>query len=655
MAPKRAAAEASDNAPAAKRTRTTKAAVAAVTASDEPKKVAAKKATATKKTAAAPKKASAATTTKKVAAPKKTPAPKSKQAATPKVAAAPKKVVAPKEAASASKKPTAPKKAVAAKKAAAPLKKASASKTANAPKKAPATKKAAAPKKTATAKATKASEESDKENVNAAAAQVTGDKRRRDDDEAADEGQADDIKRAKKEAAPPKPKKVAPPKPKAAPRELKVINHPPTQVMDIFVFGEGTAGELGLGSVRYDGKQPIDVKRPRLNHNLKGVVQVACGGMHVAALTIDNKILTWGVNDQGALGRDTTWDGGLRNVEDEDEDSDDEDDTGMNPKESTPAEIDASGIPENVKWVQLVASDSATFALTTTGQVYGWGTFRSNEGVLGFSRRELVQTIPTIIPELSKIKHLATGLNHVLALDEKNKIYAWGAGQQAQLARRLLERDDTAALYPTGVGALPGRAKAASVACGSYHSFVLDVKGRVIAWGLNNYAELGIEEEAGTDGGFIMRPQLVKNLEPHVITCITGGEHHSLACTAKGELLTWGRIDGNQVGQPSDSFSENNTIWDERNRPRILVVPTVLPDIKDVIHVAAGTDHSFAVTKQGKVYSWGFSANFQTGQGTTDDILVPTLMDNSVIRDRKIVFAGAGGQYGIIGALPLEQ
>ncbi|KAK4145578.1 regulator of chromosome condensation 1/beta-lactamase-inhibitor protein II [Dichotomopilus funicola] len=606
MAPKRAAAEASDNAPAAKRTRTTKATVATVTASDEPKKVAAKKATATKKTAAAPKKAAAATTTKKVAAPKKTPAPKSKQAATPKVAAAPKK-------------------------------------------------KAAAPKKTATAKATKASEESDKENVNAAAAQVTGDKRRRDDDEAADEGQADDIKRAKKEAAPPKPKKVAAPKPKAAPRELKVINHPPTQVMDIFVFGEGTAGELGLGSVRYDGKQPIDVKRPRLNHNLKGVVQVACGGMHVAALTIDNKILTWGVNDQGALGRDTTWDGGLRNVEDEDEDSDDEDDTGMNPKESTPAEIDASGIPENVKWVQLVASDSATFALTTTGQVYGWGTFRSNEGVLGFSRRELVQTIPTIIPELSKIKHLATGLNHVLALDEKNKIYAWGAGQQAQLARRLLERDDTAALYPTGVGALPGRAKAASVACGSYHSFVLDVKGRVIAWGLNNYAELGIEEEAGTDGGFIMRPQLVKNLEPHVITCITGGEHHSLACTAKGELLTWGRIDGNQVGQPSDSFSENNTIWDERNRPRILVVPTVLPDIKDVIHVAAGTDHSFAVTKQGKVYSWGFSANFQTGQGTTDDILVPTLMDNSAIRDRKIVFAGAGGQYGIIGALPLEQ
>jgi regulator of chromosome condensation len=277
---------------------------------------------------------------------------------------------------------------------------------------------------------------------------------------------------------------------------------------------------------------------------------------------------------------------------------------------------------------------------------------QSNEGILGFSRRVMVQRTPTLVPELSKIKQLAAGLNHILALDEKNKIYAWGAGQQAQLARRLLERDDHAALYPTGIGSLPGRAKAAKLACGSYHSFVVDTNARVIGWGLNNYAELGVEDEAGQDGGFVMRPQLIKSLAPYEITDIAGGEHHSLACTSKGELLTWGRIDGHQVGQPSESFSEDNTIWDERNKPRILVVPTVVPDIKDVVRVAAGTDHSFAITREGKVYSWGFSANYQTGQGTTDDIEAPTRIENSAIRDRKIVFAGAGGQYGIVGALP---
>ena len=174
----------------------------------------------------------------------------------------------------------------------------------------------------------------------------------------------------------------AAPKPKY-PARVKIgkkINSAPTQKLDIFVFGEGSSGELGLGSVAYDGgKQPIDVKRPRLNHNLKadkvGVVQIACGGMHVAALTHDNKILTWGVNDQGALGRDTEWEGGMRDMEDDD-DSEAGDDTGMNPRESTPAAVGDEYFVPGTKFVQVVASDSATFALTEDGKVYGWGTFR---------------------------------------------------------------------------------------------------------------------------------------------------------------------------------------------------------------------------------------------------------------------------------------
>ncbi|KAK0616508.1 regulator of chromosome condensation 1/beta-lactamase-inhibitor protein II [Immersiella caudata] len=566
------------------------------------------------------------------------------------------------------KKKTGTKKTVAAVKKTAPATKKAAPAKAAPAKKAPPAKKAA-PTKKAPTKAQKASEESDKENVGAKAA-----KRKRSTDESEDEEEQQDKeaepetgdegeKRATKRAkvSPAKPaatKKIAPakaaavkkaPAVKKAASKKKVINQAPTQVMDIFVFGEGSSGELGLGSLKYEGKKPIDVKRPRINHNLKDIVQVACGGMHVAALTKDNKILTWGVNDQGALGRDTTWSGGLRDM-DEDSDSEDDDDTGLNPHESTPAEVDVSEVPEGTKWAQIVASDSATFALTEAGEVYGWGTFRSNEGILGFSRSSQVQTKPALVPELSKVKQLAAGSNHILALDEKNKIYAWGAGQQAQLARRLLERDDAAALYPSGIGALPGRAKAEKLSCGSYHCFVVDTKSRVIGWGLNNYAELAIEAEVGTDGGFILKPQLVESLDDKEVVEIAGGEHHSLACTADGELLTWGRIDGHQVGHPRESFTEDNAVWDEKNNPRVLIEPLPIKGLSDIVKVAAGTDHSFAITKDGKVYSWGFSANYQTGQGTTEDIPVPTLIDNSAIRDRKIIFAGAGGQYSVLGA-----
>lgn len=37
--------------------------------------------------------------------------------------------------------------------------------------------------------------------------------------------------------------------------------------------------------------------------------------MHAIALKQDGKIVTWGGNDEGALGRDTAWEGGLRDMD----------------------------------------------------------------------------------------------------------------------------------------------------------------------------------------------------------------------------------------------------------------------------------------------------------------------------------------------------
>jgi regulator of chromosome condensation len=47
---------------------------------------------------------------------------------------------------------------------------------------------------------------------------------------------------------------------------------------------------------------------------------------------------------------------------------------------------------------------------------------------------------PARIPQLTKITSLATGTNHVLALDNKGKVYAWGAGEQGQLGRHIVHR-----------------------------------------------------------------------------------------------------------------------------------------------------------------------------------------------------------------------
>lgn len=181
-------------------------------------------------------------------------------------------------------------------------------------------------------------------------------------------------KKAKAAPAPKKPKVekvVTSPKPKER-KKGAVINDRPTELLNVFVFGENSSGELGLG----DRGNVIDVKRPRLNPFLKDkkVVAIAAGGMHQAFLTADGKILTCGVNDQGSLGRDTA---GAEKLKDVDGASDSEDDeNGLNTLEAAPMEVDLTNIPHGTVFTSIAAGDSTTFAVTDDGLVYGCGTFR---------------------------------------------------------------------------------------------------------------------------------------------------------------------------------------------------------------------------------------------------------------------------------------
>ncbi|KAJ5498404.1 Regulator of chromosome condensation RCC1 [Penicillium expansum] len=421
------------------------------------------------------------------------------------------------------------------------------------------------------------------------------------------------------------------PKPKAK----VVINEAPKTKLNVFVCGEGSSGELGLGTA----KNVIDVKRPRLNKLLSaeevGVVQVAVGGMHCLALTHDNKIFSWGVNDQGALGRETEWDGGYKDIEnDSDSDSDDED-SGLNPRESIPTAIPATASPK--------ALSSLNFALTDDGLVYGWGTFRSNDGILGFDASSHVQTTPTLISSLKKITHLTCGANHVLALNDQGRVFSWGSGQQNQLGRRIVERNRLNGLQPREFG-LPKNI--VHIGSGSYHSFAVHTTGNVYAWGLNSFGATALREGAGDDEAAIVHPTLVESLSNRDISQICGGAHHSVAIAGDGECLVWGRLDGFQSGLKIDTLSDDAVIKDERDRPRILIAPTPLPGIKAKV-VAAASDHSLAIDADGRAWSWGFSATYQTGQGTQDDIEVATVIDNTATRGKKLNWAGAGGQFSV--------
>ncbi|KAF2097122.1 RCC1/BLIP-II [Rhizodiscina lignyota] len=452
--------------------------------------------------------------------------------------------------------------------------------------------------------------------------------------------------------APPKPK--APPKAKPVPKSPKqkvAINEIPKLPLDVFVFGEGGSGELGLGVEN----KCIDVKRPRLNPHLSGkVVQVAAGGMHAAALTSDNRILTWGVNDQGALGRDSEWRDRTRgNTGDDNDDSDDPEAlTDLNPYEAIPTAIPQDAFPEGTKFVKVVAGDSASFALTDDGQVYGWGTFRGNEGVFGFSREgkdiNVVQHTPMHIAKLKNIIDICAGANHMLALDKKGLVYAWGAGQQNQLGRRIVERNAYTALEPSTIAVK----KVKAIGSGSYHSFAIDENDKVWAWGLNNFGETGIPEGAGGDNAVIGRPTIAKNLSGKGMKLVVGGGHHSAGVTENGECFLWGRMDGGQIGIAQDALpmdDEDMIMKDEGGRPRILLQPMQVPNV-NASHACCGPEHTLAVTKDGKAFAWGFNVNYQLGLGHDDDVNVATEIHNKAVDGKMLNWAGTGGQYSMLAA-----
>ena len=133
------------------------------------------------------------------------------------------------------------------------------------------------------------------------------------------------------------------------------------------------------------------------------------------------------------------------------------------------------------------------------------------------------------------------------------------------------------------------------VAAGEERIFHL-VRGRVVAWGDNQYGELG-------DGTFLDSDVPVEVVGLNNITKIAAGQQHALALDASGGVWAWGRNDYGQLGV-SGVTAQN--------------VPIRVPGLSDIKDIAAGSAHSVAVRADGTVWSWG---GFDGGFGTS-----PTLV-----------------------------
>lgn len=135
---------------------------------------------------------------------------------------------------------------------------------------------------------------------------------------------------------------------------------------------------------------------------LTGINQIAAGPTYTLALRSNGTVLAWGDNADGQLGDGTTT------------------------QHRTPVPVPGlNGI------VQVPANDPS-FAVRFTGTVFAWGSNGNNTGVLGLGATGDV-AIPTQIPGLVGITHLAATGDHVLALANSRTVCAWGANGAGEL------------------------------------------------------------------------------------------------------------------------------------------------------------------------------------------------------------------------------
>ena len=120
--------------------------------------------------------------------------------------------------------------------------------------------------------------------------------------------------------------------------------------------------------------------------------------------------------------------------------------------------------------------------------------------------------------------------------------------------------------------------------------------GEVLAWGANDVGQLG----TGTIGGSSDVP--VPSVLPAgvAVTAVAGGLAHSLALTSAGGVLAWG---GNSSGQLGTGNNQNSAV------PSSVQIPSGT----FITAIAAGDNHSLALTSTGRVLAWGDNGSGQLG------------------------------------------
>ena len=305
------------------------------------------------------------------------------------------------------------------------------------------------------------------------------------------------------------------------------------------------------------------------------VTAMAAGAVHTLALTSAGTIYACGRNNFGQLGNGTTTDS------------------------STPVAVT---LPGGATATAVAANEFHSLALTSGGAVFAWG--HNAFGQLGNGTTTDSPT-PVAVAVPGTVTQIAAGWAFDLALTSTGAVYAWGYDGDGELGATSADSCGAGA-YPCSKSPLAvslGGVTVTAIAAGWDHSLAIKGADRMLlAWGLNNYGQLGV----GDTTNRLTPASTIDGLAVKAIAC---GGAHSLAILTSNGVMAWGLNNHGQLGQGTTGG--------------ILTIATPVAPSTPFTNIAAGAFYSLAIQQGGAPLAWGANASGQLGDGTTAERNLP--------------------------------
>ncbi|KAK6588213.1 hypothetical protein RS030_6836 [Cryptosporidium xiaoi] len=248
----------------------------------------------------------------------------------------------------------------------------------------------------------------------------------------------------------------------------------------VWVWGSGECDQLGIKESLLD--DDLSLKAPMKISDLSdkyNIVDICSGALHNIILTDDGEVISWGCNDDGALGRISLklekklerrryTDG---NEDEELEEDDDEDDL-LEDKYPNKVKFTNEESVGNVKVKSIVSGDCYSCCLTNNGEVYLWGSYKDSGGYIGFPNYD---TMCGSIVGYKQYKPV--------------KIPIFGVDNNSQNKRRKITKKDKLNVDSN----LNFLERAIKIVGGENHTIVITENNRIFAWGSTEFGQYGIE------------------------------------------------------------------------------------------------------------------------------------------------------------------